>query len=308
MKALPTVVCIGEALTDMEHSSPSIWRSHVGGSTWNVARALAKLNIPTAFAGSISQDNFGQALWDASVVAQLDMRFIQRYAKSPLLAIVESQPAPHYYFIGDDSADLYFDPTQLPQGWKAAAQWAHFGGISLARQPLAERLIRLAYELKQVGVKISYDPNFRNLMDEKYHFTLVRMCAIADVIKVSDEDCRGLFSCDDAQEGFTQLRQYNPDALYFYTAGAAGGSLYLHDQVWNADTAAIDVVDSIGAGDASIAGLLYSLVNHPQHEYAQHLAFALASGSAACLHAGAQAPSLQEIQSLTPTTPTHQDQ
>jgi fructokinase len=47
----------------------------------------------------------------------------------------------------------------------------HFGGISLAREPLAGKLVALAQELKAAGVKISYDPNFRLMMDERYDAT-----------------------------------------------------------------------------------------------------------------------------------------
>jgi fructokinase len=294
---LPNVICIGEALTDMQQIGDDVWRSQVGGSTWNVARAFAKLGLPAAFAGAISQDNLGQAIWQASADAGLDMRFIQRYHKSPLMAMIERGATPHYYFIGDDSADLYFDVTAMPPAWQAGLQWAHFGGISLARQPLAKRLVQLAIELKQAGVKISYDPNFRNLMDQHYDATLAQMCALADVIKVSDEDCRGLMRCDDTQLAFAQLRQLNPRACYFFTAGAAGGSLSVGDQHWQLPAPRIVVADTVGAGDASIAGLLYSFMYRP-HDYAQHLRFAIASGSAACQQAGAHAPSLSEIEQL----------
>ena len=92
---------------------------------------------------------------------RLDLRFLQRYDKSPLLAIVHETQPPKYFFVGDDSADLHFDVSTLPTGWEREVRWAHFGGISLARSPLAERLVALAERLKAGGVRISYDPNYR---------------------------------------------------------------------------------------------------------------------------------------------------
>ena len=121
---------------------------------------MAKLEVPTAFAGAVSVDVFGDALHGASVAANLDMRFLQRYAKSPLLAIVHRTDPPAYFFVGDDSADLHFDAALLPEGWRAHCKWVHFGGISLARQPLAGKLVALAEQLKQDGVRISFDPNY----------------------------------------------------------------------------------------------------------------------------------------------------
>ncbi|HSY27077.1 MAG TPA: carbohydrate kinase, partial [Burkholderiaceae bacterium] len=257
--ALPRFVSIGEALTDLIRVSDNNWVSKVGGATWNVARVVEKLGISSAFAGAISNDVFGDALWAASEASGLDLRFMQRSAKSPLLAVVHETHPPRYFFVGDDSADLHFHPNSLPSGWQQQVQWAHFGGISLARQPLAGKLLDLAGELKAAGIKISYDPNFRVLMDERYDTILRRMSELADVIKVSDEDLAGLFRNDDIGTSLATLRHWNPHAVIFCTQGAAGASLHVDKRAWHCAPPAVEMVDSVGAGDASIGGLLFSL-------------------------------------------------
>lgn len=294
----PRFVSAGEALTDMLRTGTDQWSSQVGGSTWNVARVMARLGVPSAFAGAVSLDVFGDALAAANDAAGLDGRFLQRYAKSPLLAIVHELHPPTYYFIGDDSADLHFDASVLPEGWMAGAQWVHFGGISLAREPLAGKLVALAEALKAAGVKISYDPNFRVMMDERYDATLVRMTALADVVKVSDEDLAGLFRHDDIDSAFATLRSWNPDATYLYTRGEKGAALYQGASVWQAAPPKITVVDTVGAGDASIGGLLYSLMYRPEQDGEGHLRFAVAAGAGACLAAGAAPPSVALIEQL----------
>ncbi|WP_312437940.1 carbohydrate kinase [Janthinobacterium sp.] len=298
----PAFVSAGEALTDMLRTGSDQWSSQVGGSTWNVARVMARLGVPSAFAGAVSLDVFGDALAGANDAAGLDRRFLQRYARSPLLAIVHELHPPTYYFIGDDSADLHFDAAQLPQGWMQGAQWVHFGGISLAREPLAGKLVALAEELKAAGVRISYDPNFRVMMDERYDATLARMTALADVVKVSDEDLAGLFRHDDIDASFALLRSWNPQASFLYTRGAAGAALYRGEQVWQAAPPQIDVVDSVGAGDASIGGLLYSLMYRPEVDGGEHLRFAVAAGAGACLAAGGSPPSVELVESLAERT------
>ena len=298
----PAFVSAGEALTDMLRTGSDQWSSQVGGSTWNVARVMARLGVPSAFAGAVSLDVFGDALAGANDAAGLDRRFLQRYARSPLLAIVHELHPPTYYFIGDDSADLHFDAAQLPAGWMQGAQWVHFGGISLAREPLAGKLVALAEELKAAGVKISYDPNFRVMMDERYDATLARMTALADVVKVSDEDLAGLFRHDDIDASFALLRSWNPQASFLYTRGAAGAALYRGEQVWQAAPPQIDVVDSVGAGDASIGGLLYSLMYRPEVDGGEHLRFAVAAGAGACLAAGGSPPSVELVESLAERT------
>ena len=300
MTAFPIFVAAGEALTDLivQDAAQTQWLSQVGGSTWNVARTMARLEVPTAFAGAISGDVFGDALWQASAAARLDLRFLQRSAKPPLLAIVHRTDPPAYFFVGDDSADLQFDAAALPAGWHAHCKWVHFGGISLARQPLAGRLVALAEQLKRDGVRISYDPNYRLLMDEDYDATLRRMTELADVVKVSEEDLAGLFRSADIEAAFATLRAWNPAATYLYTKGGAGASLHAGDDAWHLAAPVIDVVDTVGAGDASIAALAWSMLHRPGQHPAQHLRFAVAAGAAACLSAGASPPSLAQIEAL----------
>ncbi len=294
----PRVVCAGEALTDLIHGQAHQWRSQVGGSSWNVARVLSGLGVSTAFAGAISRDIFGDTLWQASADAGLDLRFLQRNSKSPLLAIVAQTHPPDYFFVGDDSADLQFDPQQLPFGWQGHVQWVHFGGISLAREPLSTSLLALAAQLKTAGVRVSYDPNFRKLMDRRYDSMLQQMTALSDVVKVSDDDLRGLFRTDDLDAALAQLRSFNPRAAYLYTRGDQGASLHVGADSWHAPAPAITVADSVGAGDASIAGFLFSVIEGANHGWDAHLRFAVAAGAAACLAAGASPPTLGQIESL----------
>ncbi|HEX7641418.1 MAG TPA: carbohydrate kinase [Burkholderiaceae bacterium] len=300
--SLPAFVAIGEALTDMivESGEPDCWRSKVGGSTWNVARAMARLGVPSAFAGAISEDVFGDALWKASAAAELDLRYLQRVNKAPLLAFVHRTDPPDYFFVGDDSADLHFAPERLPAGWIGSCKWAHFGGISLARPPLAARLVALARTLKLAGIAVSFDPNYRKLANGRFDDSLREMTALADVVKVSEEDLLGLFRDADIERSFATLRSWNPGAHYLYTKGARGASLHIGNEQWSAPPPRIEVIDSVGAGDASIAALAYSLLRHRERSPQQHLGFAVAAGAAACLSQGATPPSLASIETLLP--------
>lgn len=296
----PQFIAAGEALTDLIvcDQQKTQWTSLVGGSTWNVARAVVSLGVPSAFAGAISKDVFGDALWMANQASGLDSRFLQRVDKAPLLAVVHETQPPSYFFIGDDSADLHFDADALPTGWMKKAKWVHFGGISLARQPLAGKLIALAKSLKEAGVMLSYDPNYRLLMDASYDATLKTMTGLADVIKVSDEDLHGLFHTTDAESAFATLRSWNPTAHFLYSKGAQGASLHINDREWHQAAPQITVIDSVGAGDASIAAFIYSMLEDKQKEPIEHLRFAVSAGACACLKAGANPPSIADIRSM----------
>jgi len=298
----PAFVAAGEALTDLitEGTDHQRWLARVGGAGWNVARAASRLGLASAFAGAVSHDVFGQALWAASAAAGLDMRFVQRVHKSPLLAVVHQTDPPRYFFIGDDSADLHFDPQQLPSGWADHVRWVHFGGISLAREPLAGRLLSLARALKARGVRICFDPNHRNVMDERpsYPATLRAMTELADVVKVSDDDLTGLFGSADIAADLATLRAWNPQALCLVTLGARGATLHEGAQHWTALPPAVTVADTVGAGDACMAALLASLIQRSDALPSEHLRFAVAAGAAACQQSGASPPGPTDVQAL----------
>jgi len=288
---LPQFISFGEALTDLIRTGPDRWRSACGGSPWNVAVAMSSLGQLSAFAGAISQDPFGAEIWQCSQEANLDMRFIQQLPRPPLLAVVHEVDPPRYFFIGHDSADLHFRPEGLPMGWTRGLRWAHFGSLGLVRQPLAERLLSLAHALKSEGRLISYDPNFRTPpMDASYDDTLEQMCRLADVIKVSDEDLRGLFRLPDHRSGLAQIAAWNPGAWLLLTRGEAGATLYHGVEECTALPPRVDVVDTIGAGDSAMAGLLDSLMRDAGAPAEQHLRWALAAGAAACTAPGFAPP------------------
>lgn len=288
---LPRFVAFGEALTDLTRIGPDRWRSSCGGSPWNIAIAMSSLGQLSAFGGAISQDVFGAEIWQASSDAHLDMRFIQQLPRPPLLAVVHELEPPRYFFIGQDSADLYFRPEGLPTGWTRALRWAHFGGLSLAREPLAGRLLALAQALKAEGHGISYAPNFRAPpMDSRYDDTLEQMSRLADVIQVSDEDLRGLFRLPDHRSGLAQIAAWNPSAWLLLTSGAAGATLFRGVAECTARPPPVTVFDTVGAGDAALAGLLDSLMRDAGASVEQHLRWALAASAASCMAPGFAPP------------------
>ncbi len=288
---LPHFIAFGEALTELIRTGPDRWRSACGGSPWNVAMAMSTLGQLSAFAGAISNDPFGDEIWRASQAAHLDPRFIQQLARPPLLAVVHEADPPRSFLIGQDSADLHFRPEGLPVGWTRSLRWAHFGSLGLVRPPLAPRLLALAQALKAEGRLISYDPNFRAPpMDPSYDDTLEQMCRLADVIKVSEDDLRGLFRLPDHRSGLAQIAAWNPGAWLLLTRGEAGATLYHGVEEASGLPPRVDVVDSVGAGDAALAGLLDSLMRDAGAPAEVHLRWSLAAGAAACTAAGFAPP------------------
>lgn len=294
----PRFVSAGEALTDLIRQEDGYWLARAGGAPWNVARVMASFGTSSAFAGSVSRDNFGDEIAALNREAGLDMRFLQQHDKPSLLAIVHETSPPRYYFIGADSADLAFDPQMLPGDWTRSVEWVHCGGISLAREPLSSRLIGLLESAKAAGARVSFDPNFRNLMTPAYDTTLARVAGLADVIKVSDEDLGGLFRTRDLDGALAQLKALNPRAVVMLTRGAEGAELHADGQRLHQVSPSVEIADTVGAGDASIGGLLHSLMHRPDAGWPVHLRRAVAAGTAACLQPGASPPTLAAVEGV----------
>ncbi|SOZ38549.1 carbohydrate kinase family protein [Cupriavidus neocaledonicus] len=300
---LPRYVVFGEALTDMVRQADGSWLALPGGSCWNVARVGARLGLATGFAGAVSQDLFGDDLARASAEAGLDGRFLQRMDRSPLLAFVASRHPPRYFFVGDDSADLHFDPARLPDGWRAAADVIHFGSISLVRQPLAQRLCEEATQAARAGKRIAFDPNFRDLMRAPgYAGVLAHMLALATYVKVSDEDLAGLFPGLDPGAALARVREMAPRATVMLTRGAHGMTLLHGNAAVEQPAIRVDVADTVGCGDAAMGGWMASVLGDAAADLGAQARLASAAAAIAATRAGAYPPLRQEVDALLAAT------
>lgn len=299
MSALPRYVVLGEALTDMIRHDDGRWSDHPGGACWNVARVGARLGIPTAFAGAVSQDYFGDALLRESEAAGLDLRFIQQLPHSPLLAMVSSRQPPRYQFVGDDSADLHFDPSLLPRDWMLTADILGFGGISLARAPLADRLLSIAAHAAAAGKRIAFDPNIRATMDtEAYRARFERMLQLTHYLKVSDEDLAALYPRCTLDEAVAEVRKRCPHARVLLTRGAEGMRL-LHGATYHTRSAfRIALADTVGCGDAAMGSWMGTLLANPAADAATQLDRAAAAAAVTASRTGAYAPLESELQAM----------
>jgi fructokinase len=213
--------------------------------------------------------------------------------------MVVSQHPPQYFFIGNDSADLHFNPEQLPAGWRAAVDVVHFGGISLMRKPLSQRLVAEAYAAKSAGKRIAFDPNFRSMAHTPdYPETFRAIASLANYIKVSDDDLVGIFPGLTPAAGLSALRLIAPDAEILLTRGAFGMTLFSASETIEQPAFAVDVIDTVGCGDASMGGWMASILLRPSANHSAHLQVAAATAALAATHAGPYAPTAVEADAL----------
>ena len=297
---LPRYVVFGEALTDLIREADGRWTERPGGSCWNVARVGARLGIATGCATSVSNDYFGARLVAESRAAGLDARYLQVLDRSPLLAMVTSTRPPAYQFVGDDSADLHFDPARLPAGWLDAAEVVHVGGISLARRPLADRLLRVALDAVAAGKRLAFDPNWRTPMaDPAWRAVFEALLPACHYLKVSDEDLAQLYPGLDETAALAALRAAaRPETALMYTRGARGLRLLAGSAVIEQPAPATAVADTVGCGDAAMGAWMATLLEDPAASLALQARRAAAAAAVVASRTGAYAPLPHEVAAI----------
>ncbi|MFC4427290.1 carbohydrate kinase family protein [Deinococcus navajonensis] len=296
------VLACGGAVIDFVHDGQGRWQARAGGSAWNVARVLATLGLTTGFIGTLSRDPFGERLVQEGTRHGLDLRSAPRVDAPTALSVIHCSHPAQYAFYAENSADSQFGG--VPEDAWDGAQAAYFGGITLMRDPARDAFVHLAHEARRRGLLVVYDPNFRPQLADAYREVYGHYVAVADLIKVSEDDLRGLLPGLTSDDALDQLRRLNPGATFLLTLGDRGARLIGPEADLPHPGYPVEVADTVGAGDASIGGLLYATLRAPPLPPPERLAFALACAAAACTRPGAHAPSLPEIDAVQKETPS----
>ena len=260
------LVC-GEALYDLlvEEETGTGFRidARIGGSPFNVATGLARLGRKAALFAGVSTDALGEGLADTLAAEGVGTGFLVRMANPTTLALValDRDGAPRYAFHGHDAADRSLRHEDLPRV-PDEVSCIHFGSFSLVVHPTAGTLLELA-EGERGKKFISLDPNVRTNVEPdlvRWRRAIDRFARSADLIKLSEEDLACLDPAAPAcPDHFAQAWIDAGVRIVVLTRGAQGAVLWTAAHRVDHPGFAVDVVDTVGAGDAFQAALLCGL-------------------------------------------------
>lgn len=258
------ILCCGEALIDMlpreSTAGEPAFAPYPGGAVFNSAIALGRLGVPVEFFSGLSSDLFGDVLRQALVASNVGTAYAHVSARPTTLAFVRlTDGQAKYTFYDENTAGRMLTVADLPPLGPAISALL-FGAISLIPEPCGS-----AYEAlmtrEHATRAIMLDPNIRPgfIPDAPRHRArLMRMVAMADIVKLSDEDLAWFGEAGTADAIALRWLALGPK-LILLTRGGDGATAYTARHKVNVPSRRVAVVDTVGAGDTFNAGVLAAL-------------------------------------------------
>ncbi|MDV6263111.1 carbohydrate kinase family protein [Rhodococcoides yunnanense] len=258
-----TILVCGEALVDLVpvHEGPLL-APKLGGGPFNVAVAIGRLGSPVAYLSRISRDPFGEQILASLRDAGVDISWVQRGDEPTTLAMttLAEDGSAEYSFYADGTADrLVADPGDLPEEISVLS----FGTLSLLYEPGASMYAGLLHRARAAGKLTMLDPNIRpaaidstsgDITADGFRDRFRSWLPSIDILKVSEDDSfwlglgtQGTTVDDWLAAGVTAV---------VMTRGGDGISVFTAADEISVPGVAVDVVDTIGAGDTVHGALL----------------------------------------------------
>ena len=259
------VVCFGELLVDMVGQSgfglqdtPSFLKVP-GGAPANVAVGLVRLGAEAHFVGQVGNDPFGEWLRQIMQQENVGVEHLSRSetARTTLAFIATRldgrKEISFYRHPGADAQLDTFDAQALD-----GATIFHAGSVSLSLSPCRETQIEAMKLARERGLIVSYDPNWRPSLwpDEAAARDMIcSVLSLCDVVKLAEEEMEFVTGHDDVEAAANWLREQGAQ-IAVITSGERGAYFDAGEyRGWSAARLS-EVVDTLGAGDAFMAGLL----------------------------------------------------
>ncbi|HHZ9084581.1 TPA: aminoimidazole riboside kinase [Escherichia coli] len=251
---------LGDAVVDLLPESDGRLLPCPGGAPANVAVGIARLGGTSGFIGRVGDDPFGALMQRTLLTEGVDITYLKQdewHRTSTVLVDLNDQGERSFTFMVRPSADLFLETTDLPC-WRHG-EWLHLCSIALSAEPSRTSAFTAMTAIRHAGGFVSFDPNIREDLWQDEH--LLRLCLrqalqLADVVKLSEEEWRLISGKTQNDRDICALAKDYEIAMLLVTKGAEGVVVCYRGQVHHFAGMSVNCVDSTGAGDAFVAGLL----------------------------------------------------
>jgi fructokinase len=311
------VIALGELLIDFtpagfSDNGNTLFEMNPGGAPANVLTAVTKLGGKCAFIGKVGDDQFGYFLKKVLENNQINtdgLKFTTKENTTLAFVHLDDKGDRSFTFYRNPGADTMLEEEDIELDLIEKGKIFHFGSLSMTDEPSKSATLKAIEYAKQNKKIISYDPNWRPPLWENETVAKKEMILglqYADIVKLSEDELQFLTGESNLEYGSKTLFDMGIK-LVLVTLGAKG-CYYRHTSgTGHIPAYRVNVVDTTGAGDAFLGGVLYNIskIDYPieklkTQELEKIIDFANATGGLCTTKRGAipAMPTLEEVKYL----------
>lgn len=257
---------LGDAVVDLLPAGEMQYQACAGGAPLNVAVGAARLVSDAAFIGRIGDDPFGRLLKRTLQEQGVSTEYMltdDRYRTSTVVVDLATSGERSFSFLVNPSADQFLTRDDLPT---FGVDLLHYCSLALVAESCRDAVITASKQIQQQGGKVSFDLNLREQMwsdKQQMREIIKQQCQSADILKLSDEELFWLAdTANDQWDKAISVLDRFPAELKVITRGKEGGMVFCHGKVFTFSGYQVKSIDTTGAGDAFMAGLLAWIARH----------------------------------------------
>lgn len=255
---------LGDAVIDLLPFGEMNYRACAGGAPANVAIGIAKLGLPSGFIGRVGNDPFGHFMEKTFCEHHVDCQSLEKdeeHRTSTVVVDLGENGERSFTFLVSPSADQFLSEQALPD---FNQDILHFCSLALVGTTCRQTLKQAIEKLSDKNGLISFDINLREQMwqDKNEMRTIItQFCHDADILKLSDEELFWLTESQDWHVALDKLQQHYNAPLKLVTKGREGSIVLWQGKTFTFDSFHVNSIDTTGAGDAFVSGLLSSIAS-----------------------------------------------
>lgn len=263
----------GDAVVDLIPDGENHYLRCAGGAPANVAVGVARLGCQAAFIGRVGQDPLGQFMQQTLNDEKVETAHLildqQQRTSTVIVGLDNGERS--FTFMVNPSADQFLQTDDLPTF--QSGEWLHCCSIALINNPSREATFEAIRRVKAAGGFFSFDPNLRESLwqsQAEMKRVVMEAVALADVLKFSEEELILLTDTDSLEKSFEKITALYPQKLIIITLGKAGARYHFNGKQNIVAGKALQPVDTTGAGDAFVGGLLAGLSQYADWQQNNH--------------------------------------
>ena len=254
----------GDAVVDLIPDGKNHYLRCAGGAPANVAVGVARLGGQSAFIGRVGNDPLGQFMLETLNSENVDtthMILDPQHRTSTVVVGLDNGERSFTFMV--PSADQFLQTNDLPHF--KSGEWLHCCSIALINNQSREATFEAIRRIKVAGGFFSFDPNLRESLWaslDEMKSVVMDAIALADVLKFSKEELTLLTNTDSLEKAFEKITALYPEKLIIVTLGKDGALYHLAGKKDVVAGKPLRPIDTTGAGDAFVGGLLAGLSQH----------------------------------------------